>query len=214
MIWTQIKAERNRIITEARMHFGAKRTAASLLSFFANGVIFLLVAAPVSSRPIPAAVGSGTSTAEVKAESNFTFQITVLSPKVCAGEKLSVEAELINTTGVRQVIDKQALWYKLKFSYSRFAPGRGGGGGIISISGWPELHDDADLIILDPGETVREVRTFILTRSTFKRFGKYKVAIQYGQFQDRAIDGVRFFRGVIESNEADLVISACSRRSR
>jgi hypothetical protein len=142
---------------------------------------------------------------------------------LCQGAALKVQAEIVNESNERAVIDVSAIWYRISFNYFRRGPSRtnpdgsGSGenkGGSLTKVGDPGPGYEGKNLVLGPGESYKATNTLKLGDQFFNSPGDYRMKVAYGQFLDKSFEGLSVWRGTVESNELNFKIAACKSKHR
>jgi hypothetical protein len=168
--------------------------------------------------------GSNPSSPQVeKAPPPFRLKLTIQSTKVCLGEPIKVQVELINVSDKEEVVDVKNVWYRMSFSYFRNGQDRinpdGSGSGTDTIGSLTRVGDPGpnykgQYITLHPGQSHKEARSIKLGEDFFKQSGAYTVTVAYGQFQDDSLEGIKVWRGTVESDALKFKVVTCKTRVR
>jgi hypothetical protein len=154
---------------------------------------------------------------EKKPRGPLTLQITLANPKVCRGATfIEVFAEFRNISDKKIAIDTEEALYA---SHALDFPGVLGNGLQVSeisgsvyfVHGRSPTRILSKATMLNPNETIRrsiEVRPG--HTKGFSELGEYKLLIWYRQVDKLRLDGVKLFRGRVESNDLAFAVEECN----
>jgi hypothetical protein len=130
---------------------------------------------------------------------------------VCAFSCLVIEVSLTNASSQAVAIDAVGLRYQIEARKFTSLPA-GGSEQVMTKRGdyGPGQYNDSTYRVLKAGETYRTTLNLPLTDKFFRGQGSYKVKFTYGQFREYAFQGVKLFKGTVESNELDFSSVKCS----
>lgn len=131
--------------------------------------------------------------------------------KACSQSCLAIEANLTNASSEAVAIDTFGLRYQIEIRKFTSLP-TGGSVQVMTKRGdyGPGQYNDSTYRVLKAGETYSTTLNLPLTDKFFRGKGSYKIQFTYGQFREYAYQGVKLFKGTVESNELDFSVVACS----
>lgn len=143
------------------------------------------------------------------------LEITMDRPRVCLGAQVvTIQADLKNTSHGSLAVDPEALHYAY---HIRAVPKvgemelieRGSRNDGVAL-GVPQLPRGS--IILKAGDSLKRAVELNLDEAPFfKEARDYRVRVEYGQFFEGAVSGVKLFHGIIHSNEFLFKAEDCKR---
>jgi len=153
------------------------------------------------------------STTSMQAGNPLVFKTEIRKDKDCTQPCLVVEASLTNTSSEAIAIDTVGLQYLIEIRKFTSLP-NGGSEEMMSKLGdyGPDQYNENTYRVLKAGDTYRTTINLPLTDKFFQRKGAYEIKFTYGQFRDYSFDGVKLFKGTIESSQ--LEFNCNSRRTR
>jgi|SoiMethySBSTD1v2_1073268.scaffolds.fasta_scaffold451473_1 hypothetical protein len=135
-------------------------------------------------------------------------------PSVCYGENLSIEMELKNKSKDEIAINSVELWSFITFrAYKPSKFGVNGARVITLVRPWYS-HQKDDFVILESGEVYKKTAVVSLNEQFFKEESKVEFDVSYQQLDQRNIDGVSLWSGLIDSNKLKLQIKQCASDKR
>jgi hypothetical protein len=149
----------------------------------------------------------------MQATNPLVFKTEIRKDKDCTQPCLVVEASLTNTSSEALAIDTVGLQYLIEIRKFISLPS-GGSEEVMTKRGdyGPDQYNENTYRVLKAGDTYRTTINLPLTDKFFQRKGAYEIKFTYGQFRDYSFDGVKLFKGTIESSQ--LEFNCNSRRTR
>jgi len=153
------------------------------------------------------------STTSIQAKDPLVFKTEIRKDKNCTQPCLVVEASLTNTSSESLAIDTVGLQYLIEIQKHISLPS-GGSEAVMTKRGdyGPDQYNENTYKVLKAGDTYRTTINLPLMDKFFQGKGTYEIKFTYGQFRDYSFNGVKLFKGTIESSE--LEFSGNSKRTR
>jgi hypothetical protein len=143
--------------------------------------------------------------------SPFTLKLKIENPARCRVSNLRVQAEIINESNEKAVIDVKSLWHRLSFTKIRKTAKDRSFSSLMKV-GDNGLSHDGDYLVLNPGESHKENHIIKLDDDFFKDQGLYEVEVSYGQFLEKSFEGIKVWIGSVKSNTKTFKIRDCNNK--
>jgi hypothetical protein len=139
----------------------------------------------------------------------LSLKIITKIPSVCCGENLSIEMELRNKSKDKIAINAESLWSFITFR--AYKPSKFGVKGVrVFMMTSPMLsHPNDDFVIMKSGEVYKKKTVVSLNNQFFKEESKVEFDVSYQQLEQRNIDRVSLWKGLVTSNKLKLQIKPC-----
>src|SRR5215510_15537256 len=141
---------------------------------------------------------------------SLSLKATTKGSSICFGENLTVEMELKNRGGNKIVINSEMLWSFITFR--AYKPSKFPGvkdARVLMLSPPLFSHPKDDFVVLKPNQVYKSIKTVSLDNQFFREESEVEFDVSYQQLEQREIDGVNFWAGLVNSNKLKLHIKPC-----
>jgi hypothetical protein len=143
-------------------------------------------------------------------DQSLDLRVITKITSICYGENLSIEMELKNKSKDKIAINSESLWSTITFR--AYKPSKLGVNDtrVLMINRRMQSHPNDDFVILKSGEVYKKTTVVPIDNQFFREESKVEFDVSYFQLEERNIDGVSLWKGLITSNELKLQIKQCT----